>query len=101
MIIPKYVQELMGRRRYEYDFLRSHENYSAGYTIKLRKRSAYAQIDTLRKEVERLCKWANKVAGVETAFILDMPTKTHHVNQVAVVTIFDPVMQHIEKYISK
>lgn len=99
MKIPKYIQDLMERSRYEYDFFKSHENYAAGYTIKIRKHSAYAQIDTLRKEVERLCKWVNKVAGVETAFLLDMPTKTHHCNQVAVVTIFDPVMQHIEMYI--
>lgn len=100
-MIPKYVQELMERSRYEYDFFRSHENYAAGYTIKIRKHSEYAQIDTLQKEAERLCKWANKTGGDGTAFVLYIPTKTHHVNQVATVTIFDPVMQKIERFIPK
>lgn len=100
--IPEYVKDLMSRSRYAYDFYRNHENYAPGYTIKIRKHSAYAQVDTLRKEVERLVKWANRVTGVEgleIAYILDVPEKTHYCNQVAVVTIFDPVMQKIEKYI--
>lgn len=99
MTIPKYVQELMSRSRYEYNLHRDNENYAAGYTIKIRKHSEYARIETLEKEVERLVSWANRVAGIETAHILDVPAKTHHCNQVAVVTIFDPVMQEIEKYI--
>lgn len=101
MKIPAYVKKLMERSRYEFDFCKSHKDYSAGYTITIRKRSAYAHIDTLRKEVERLCKWANKAAGVETAIILDMPASTHHCNQAAIVTIFDPIMQKIEQYIPK
>lgn len=99
MRIPQYVKELMERSRYEYDFCRSHENYSVGYTIKVRKHSAYAHVDTLRKECERLIKWANKAGGDGTAYILDIPAETHHVNQAAIVTIFDPVMQYIENYI--
>lgn len=99
MKIPKYVQDLMERSRYEFDFYTSRENYSAGYTIKIRKRSAYQQIDTFQREITQLVKWANKAAGIETAYILDMPTKNHYCNQVAVVTIFDPIMQKIEQYI--
>ena len=57
MKIPTYVKELMERSRYEFDFCKSHKDYSAGYTITIRKRSAYAHVDTLRKEVERLCKY--------------------------------------------
>lgn len=100
--IPVYVQDLMSRSRYAYDRCCNHEYYAPGYTIKIRKRSAYAKVDTLRKEVEQLVKWANRVTGVEDleiAYILDVPTKTHYCNQVAVVTIFDPVMQKIEQYI--
>lgn len=98
---PKYVQDLMSRSRYEFDFYGGHENYGAGYTIKIRKASEYARVDTLRKEVERLVAWANRVAGVEAAYVLDVPTETHYCKQVAVVTIFDPVMQKIEQYIPK
>jgi hypothetical protein len=37
---------------------------------------------------------------MKTAFVLDFPDKTHYCNQAAVVTIFDPVMNEIEKYIN-
>lgn len=100
MRIPTYVKELMERSTFVYDHCKNHPNYGAGYTIKITKRSAYSQVDTLRKEVERLVKWANSTPAGEIAFILDVPTETHHVKQVAVVTIFDPIMQQIEKYIA-
>lgn len=99
--IPKYVQEIMERSRYEFDFYKGHEHYAVGYTIKIRKHSAYAHVATLKHEVERLMAWANRVAGMEISHVLDMPKVTHHYNQVAVVTIYDPVMQMIEKYIPK
>ena len=99
-MIPKYVKEMMQRSRYEFDSCTKSEQYAAGYTIRVRKATAYTNISTLRAEVERLCKWANRVSGCETAFVLDMPTKTHHCQQSAVLTIFDPVMQRIEKYIT-
>lgn len=99
--VPKYVQEIMERSRYEFDFYKNHEHYAAGYTIKIRKHSAYAHVATLKHEVERLIAWANRIAGAEIAHVLDMPKVTHHCGQVAVVTIYDPVMQRIEKYIPK
>lgn len=99
MKIPKYVIELMERSRYEYDFCTKDPNYAVGYTLSIRKGSEYQQVDTLRKEMERLCSWANRAAGVETAFLLHVPKKTHYTKQAAIVTIFDPVMQKIEQYI--
>lgn len=101
MKIPAYVVEIMERSQYEFNFLRNHEHYAPGYTVKIYKRTAYTQINTFRSELERLVKWANRHGGSETAFILEIPTKTHHVNQFALVTIFDPIMQHIEQYIQK
>lgn len=99
MKIPKYVQELMGRSSYEYSRCTEHENYGAGYTIRVQKRTEYALVDSLEKEVERLVAWANRVAGIEVAHVLYVPDKTHYHKQSAVVTIFDPVMQKIEQYI--
>lgn len=99
MIIPKYVQELMGRSQYEYDRCVESENYAVGYTVAIRKSTPYSQARTLRKEVERLCKWANRTAGIEIAFVLYAPKKTHYHEQSAVVTIFDPVMKRIEQFI--
>ena len=99
MNIPKYVQDLMSRSRYEFDFCKIHENYAAGYTLRIKKSTPYTKIDTFKAELERLVKWAAKVAGCETAYILDMPRETHYCTQTATITIFDPIMQKIEKYI--
>lgn len=99
MIIPIYVQGLMQRSWYEYARCFRNENYAVGYTVAIRKATPYARVETLRKEVERLCKWANRAAGIEVAHILYMPEKTHYSrDQSAVVTIFDLVMKHIEQF---
>lgn len=98
MKIPKYVVELMARSRYEFDRCTKSSDYGVGYTISIEKGTEYQQIDTLRTEVERLCKWANRVAP-ETDFLLYVPSETHYTKQAAIVTIFDPVMQRIEQYI--
>lgn len=102
MNVPKYVQDLMSRATYVYSasaLMTENPNYAAGYTIRIEKHSEYAEAATLRKEVERLVKWANRVAGIEAAHILSVPDRTRHYKQGAVVTIFDPVMQKIEDYI--
>lgn len=100
--IPKYVQELLSRSKYEFDRCTGHEWYAPGYTIRIKKATPYTYADTFRAEIERLVKWANRVTGVEgleIAFILSVPAKTHHCDQVAVVSIFDPVMHKIEQCI--
>ena len=100
--VPKYVQEILSRSKYEFDFYTKHEMYAPGYTIRIRKQTPYTYADTFRAEVEHFVKWANRVTGVEdleNAFVLHVPTETHPCNQIAVVTIFDPVMQKIEKFI--
>lgn len=102
MKVPKYVQDILSRSKYEFYRCTDNEWYAPGYTIRISKSSDYGYAETLRAEVERLVKWANRVTGVdglEIAFILDVPTETHHRNQTAVVSIFDPVMHKIEQYI--
>lgn len=102
MTVPKYVQDILSRSKYEFAFHTNNEWYAPGYTIRIRKATPYTYASTFRAEVERLVKWANRVTGVEgleIAVVLDVPSETHHCNQIAVVSIFDPVMQKIEKYI--
>lgn len=101
MRIPKYVQDMMSRCRY--DFFREVRNpdYAVGYTVCIRKRTPYTKVDTLRAECERLAAWADKTAGCKCVYILDVPEKTHYCNQSAVVTIFDPIMKQLEQYIPK
>nr|DAS46926.1 MAG TPA: hypothetical protein [Caudoviricetes sp.] len=97
MTVPKYVIEMISRAKYEFDFFKNNAYYAAGYTIRIRKSTPYTKIDTFKSEIERLKKWVQKNNGEMR--ILDIPTETHYVNQYAVVTIFDPVMKHIENYI--
>ncbi len=89
----------MSRAEYNYEYLVSDKNYAAGYTLRIFKATPYTKVDTLKAKIERLIKWANKNGGEGTAYILKLPNKTHYCKQSAIVTIFDPVMQQIEKYI--
>lgn len=99
MKIPKYVINLMERSEYEYDRFTKDKNYAVGYTIRIEKERAYQWADTLKYEVLRLCNWANRTAKCETAFVLYVPEKTHHTKQYAYVTIFDPIMKELEKFV--
>ena len=102
--IPKYIQELMKRSQYEFDFCTRNENYAAGYTISIRKDRPYQRIETLRAEVQRLQAWVQREykkrgGDDQITYLLSMPARTHYCNQYAIVTIFDPIMKDIEGYI--
>ena len=103
MKVPKYVQELMGRA--EFDLL--HPRGEPGYTLKIKKATPYTKADTLKAEAERLVAWANRMAPVppewesDTATVVSVPKETHYRDQYAVVTIYDPVMKELEKYIDE
>ena len=98
MNVPKYVQDLMERSRFYYNFKTGDDRCGAGYTIAIEKRTAYAMADTLAAEVQRLKNWVERQTGGE-CIIIRVPAKTHHCNQIAVVTIWDPVMRHLEGFI--
>ncbi len=98
MNIPKYVIDLMSRAKYNYTS--SGNNYAAGYTVDIAKYSHYETADTFCKEIDRLQKWVERQSG--EMIIISRPILTQHTfMQYATVTIFDPVMQKIEKYIEK
>ena len=92
--VPKFVQEMMGRARFD----RSYTNPTSdpGYTVWIRKATPYARAATLRAECERLVAWARR--NYADAEILECPENTHYCNQAALVTITDPVMQKLEKF---
>lgn len=103
MIIPKYVQEMLNRSTYDYDFAK-HPHYSAGYTIRIPKPTIYTLIPTFKKDVERLVAWCNRVSpsefeDIQTAYVLFIPASTHYRKQYAIVTIYDGLMQKIEHLI--
>lgn len=97
MKIPKYVIELMRRAEYNYNSIGN--GYSVGYTVDIAKYSNYEKIDTFRCEIGRLKKWVEKQEGGKME-ILSLPIQTKHNMQYGTVTIYDPVMQKIEKYIN-
>lgn len=105
MTIPKYVVEILERAKYSFD--KYDKNNIPGYTIKIEKRTEYSHIHTLMDDAFRLIKWANlkyqKLSKDDTliAFVVDCPSETHYRKQYATITIFDPIMKYIEKYISK
>lgn len=97
--IPKYVIELMSRAKYNYILCGKNDNAAAGYTIEIKKYSYYETADTFRKEINRLKKWVERQTGGEM-IIISYPAHTvHKTMQYATVTIYDPVMKHIEQYI--
>lgn len=93
MKIPKYVVDIIGRAEYFYDI----GDCNPGYTIRIRKATPYTSAGTFRNEIDRLIKWAAR-NNAYTA-VLRVPWETHYRYQYAIVTITDPVMQRIEKYI--
>ena len=105
--IPKYVEDILARSEYEFDFTANNENYAAGYTIRIKKVTTQTQAGTFQKEMQRLLNWVQREykkryhAVNPIAFLLSVPAKTHYRNQYAIVTIFDPIMKDIESYIKR
>ena len=98
MQIPKYVQDLMSRSRYNFSAMRS-PKYAAGYTIDISKRTHMQNSYTFRAEIDRLHKWVSRQEG-GIMIVISAPERTRHKTmQYATVTIFDPVMQKLEKFI--
>lgn len=100
MKIPKYVQEIMERS----EFVRGYGD--PGYTIKIRKATPYTRISTLSAEIQRLQSWVDRMMpkdefSIPTMVINSIPSRTHYRNQYTVVTIYDPIMGEIEKYMRK
>jgi len=69
-----------------------------GYSIKIFKHTRYEYAKTLRERCSRIITWCNKqVEG--SAEMVWYPTETRYDSQFAVITIYDPVMIGLEKYI--
>lgn len=97
MYIPKYVQDMMRRSEYNYSI------GDTGYTLDIHKRSRCASVESFKTEILSLVQWANRhvsqYKGFPIAEILHCPRKTRKSDQIATVTIYDPVMQELESFI--
>lgn len=101
MLIPLYVKDLMDRSSFAIGY------GDPGYTIEIKKRTHYSQVSTLESEIKRLESWVKRIMpedelDVPTMIINKIPKKTTYKHmQYAVVTIYDPVMKELEKYIKR
>ena len=96
MQTPKYVIELMKQARYNYD---KADYCVVGYTIDIEKSSQRQLIQTHLNDIEKLKAFVERNGG--ELIINRIPTKTRYAYQAITVTIFDPVMKHLETYIPK
>lgn len=98
MNIPKYVLDIMARSEFVLGI------GDAGYTIRIHKATPYTQICTFQKEINRFVSWCNRqvpqMEDCPTARINTIPYITHYYDQLAIVTIYDPVMKWLEPYMS-
>ena len=101
--IPKYIIEILERAQFAYG-----KDSIPGYTIKIEKKTPYAYATTLRDEAKKLVEWANReykrISNDETeiATLNEYEWKTSYKHkQYATVTIYDPIMRKIEKYIKE
>lgn len=99
MNVPKYVQELMGRAKYNFTLPGKNPSAAIGYTVEIEKYSNYETSATFRAEIDRLKKWVERQPGGEMTIISYPEHTSHKTMQYAMVTIFDPVMHEIEQYI--
>lgn len=95
-VVPEYVKNLLCGAKFEFGQWKKNEDYAVGYTISIRKPSDYQTAITFKKQIERLQKWVNRQPGGDCR-ILMVPKETHHCKQIAVITIFDPIMFRLEK----
>ena len=96
MIVPAYVRNLLQGAKFEFVLCSRNEDYAPGYTVTIRKRSDYQTAKVFNKEIEKLQKWVNRQPGGNCKVLL-LPKETHHCKQVAVITIYDPIMLQLEK----
>lgn len=115
--IPKYIMSMLENSEFVYDksmyyapFDGGHvdsENFCVGYTIAIPKDTYMQAIYTFKDNLVRFQNWVNRVNKKlgnkeEVCHIVYVPTQTRHMYmQYAYVTIYDPVMKYIEKYIRK
>ena len=99
MTTPKYIQDIMSRAKFAIGY------GDPGYTIEITKATPYTRVETLWTEIGRLEKWVKRVMPeddweIPTMIINRLPKTTHYGRQYAVVTIYDPVMRQLEKYMN-
>lgn len=101
MQIPKYIKEILSRSDFYYG-----PGSKPGYTIRIHKKTEFTYVNTLVKEANNLVSWVKRQMPKDypwdnspVADIEKIPDRTRYCDQVAIVTVTDPIMKHIESFI--
>ncbi len=111
MKTPSYIKRLLARCEWAVETGRLPKGCDPGYTLLLHKRSVYSHADTLRKEAGLLVAWCRRRMAIharyisqeeadKVAFIHESPKQTSIGDQSAVIVIWDPVLQMVEKHVT-
>lgn len=93
METPNYIKSALRGAKYYFG-----KDCVAGYSIKIYKHSRYEYSQTLRSRCGKIITWCNKqVEG--SAEMVFCPSCTNYSDQFAVITIYDPLMMHLEQFI--
>ena len=93
MKAPQYITTPLKRAEFYFG-----KDGVVGYSIKIFKHTRYEYAQTLRNRCSQIITWCNKQVP-ESAEMVFCPKETHNTNQFAVITIYDPLMLHLEKFI--
>ena len=107
--VPTYVKRMLKRSCFAIHTSYFKKDYDPSYTVIIPKHSTYAQVETLKCEVEKLVAWAMRIQyGINPTLgekklppvvVRSLPAETHYKKQYAVVDIYDPVMLLVEHLI--
>lgn len=111
MKTPSYIKRLLARCEWAVETGRLPKGCDPGYTLLLHKRSVYSHADTLRKEAESLVSWCRRRMALHARYISreeadkvssmhECPGATRIGDQSAVIVIWDPVLQMVEKHVT-
>ena len=93
METPNYIKSSLQGAKFYFG-----KDCVAGYSIEIHKRTKYEYASTLLNRCNQIISWCNRqVEG--SAEMVRCPYITIYADQFAVITIYDPVMLHLEKYI--
>jgi hypothetical protein len=93
MKAPNYITNSLHNAEFYFG-----EDGCVGYSIKIFKHTRYENANTLRIRCAAIIGWCNnQIPG--SAEMVSYPKVTHYTQQFAVITIYDPVMLYLEKFI--
>lgn len=93
MKTPQYIINALANAEFYFG-----KDGCVGYSIKIFKNSRMEYAQTLQQRCKSIVSWCNRQMD-GSAEIVFCPQLTHYTDQFGIITIYDPMMLHLEKYI--